>query len=149
MDITAGALGCAYLTDWEQECCGGPIAAGAIHELLLQPSAQGRRSLSHIPVDWILTHHDDGGSAESTPLRRVRAQVRNVREVWPNGRLSETNRVPGRADLAEPPPAEEPVTGVGGFASMGACEPVLPETPRPEAWLLELEILADLGPHTW
>ena len=39
--------------------------------------------------------------------------------------------------------------GLGEVVYVGAYEPVLPETPRPDEWLLDLEILEDLGPHTW
>lgn len=149
MDITARAVGRAHLCDWEQECCGDPIVAGAIHELVLQPPVQTDRPGSRTAIDWILTHHDDGGPAGSTPLRRVRALVRRVHEVWPTGRLAEIDRVPGHADLVTPEPEEEAAIGEGEVVFTAAYEPVLPETPRPGGWLLDLEILEDLGPHTW
>lgn len=149
MDITADVIGCAHLSDWEQECCGEPTLVGAVHELIMRPAVQGSGSWPPITVDWTLTHHDDGGPAESTALRRVRALVRSVHEVWPGECLSEVDRVPGREELVDPEPGEETPAGVGSVVVAGACEPVLSETPRPEAWILELEILEDLGLHSW
>lgn len=149
MDITAGAVGRAHLCDWEQECCGDLIVTGATHEFLLKYSGEAGRSWPPISADWVLTHHDDGGPAGSTPLRRVRARVRRVHEVWPAGRLTEIDRVPGRADLVAPEPEDETAVGVGKVVFTAAYEPALPETPRPDGWLLDLEILEDLGPPTW
>lgn len=149
MDITVGAVGRASLSDWEQECCGDSIAVGEVHELILLPSRGVSQAGPLVSAGWIVTHHDDGSPAGSIPLRRVRAVVRAAHEVWPSGRLAEIDRVPGHADLTVLEPEEATGLGMGEVVYVGAYEPVLPETPRPDEWLLDLEILEDLGPHTW
>lgn len=115
----------------------------------MQISEQGRRFWPPTSVDWIFTHHDAGGHAETTSLRRVRALIWRVHEVWLAGPLSEIGRVTGQVDPVDPEPEEDAGTGVGQVVFMGTYEPVLQETPRAEGWLLEREILEDLGPHTW
>lgn len=149
MDITVGAVGRASLSDWEQECCGDPIAVGEVHELIVLPSRGMSQAGPLASAGWVVTYHDDGSPAGSIPLRRVRAVVRAAHEVWPSGRLAEIDRVPGHADLTILEPEEATGLGLGEVVYVGACEPVLPETPRPDEWLLDLEILEDLGPHTW
>ncbi|WP_236743575.1 hypothetical protein [Micrococcus luteus] len=85
MDITVGAVGRASLSDWEQECCGDPIAVGEVHELILLPSRGVSQAGPLASAGWVVTHHDDGSPAGSIPLRRARAVVRAAHEVWPSG----------------------------------------------------------------
>ncbi|WP_295018493.1 DUF6578 domain-containing protein [uncultured Micrococcus sp.] len=174
MEITAGRRGRAYVADWEQGCCGERVLLGEIVDMVLLPFSDEDQDPPLGPVDWIMTHHDDGDP--SRPAHRVSARLQRVQQIHSRWRVASGNavegvewerapgaaqfvemaRLPGRADMFSQVPEEPGAAGMSLFplapgAPMlsydASYSPVLPEPPGPDGWLLDLEILADLGPQ--
>ncbi|QQE48233.1 hypothetical protein I6H91_08765 [Micrococcus luteus] len=171
MEITAGRRSRAYVADGEQECCGERILVGEIVDMVLLPFSDEDQDPALGPVDWITTHHDDGD-----PSRRVSARLQRVQQIhsrrwgasgnavegveWEHGpgaaQLVEIDRLPSGADMFSQV-SEEPsaagrsflplAPGAPTFSDQARYSPALPEPPGPDGWLLDLDILADLGPQ--
>jgi len=72
--------------------------------------------------------------------------------------LGEMDRLPGRADMFSQVPEEPGAAGMSffplapgapAFSYEASYSPVLPQPPSPDGWLVDLEILTDLGPQAW
>ena len=79
MDLTVGRRLRAYLTDWEQDCCGSPLRVGEGGEVTLGPATEWVRGRGLGPVDAYVTMHDVDDDA--APPHRVRARLLRVQEV--------------------------------------------------------------------
>lgn len=165
MDLTVGRRLRAYLTDWEQDCCGSPLRVGEEGVVELAPAAPWVRDLGLGPVDAAMTMHDVGDEGSEAP-RRVRARLLRVQEVRfdprsaaggqgrkliPGSvRLPDVDGLPGRnepeAEEAEPPAADTGTTLIGTVSYEASFNPPPGWVSGPDGWLLDLEVLEELGP---
>ncbi len=163
MDLTVGRRLRAYLTDWEQDCCGSPLRVGEEGVVELAPAAPWVRDLGLGPVDAAMTMHDVGDEGSEAP-RRVRARLLRVQEVRfdqrsaaggqgrkliPGSvRLTDVDGLPGRDE----PEGEEPAVTDAGTTLIGTVsyeasyDPPPGWVSGPDGWLLDLEVLEELGP---
>lgn len=165
MDLTAGRRLRAYLTDWDQDCCGSPLRVGEEGVVELAPAAPWVRDLGLGPVDAAMTMHDVGDDA--APPHRVRARLLRVQEVRFDSRasadgtgqekvpgsawLADVDGLPGRYDINADPGAGESSAGDPGpsigTVTYGASYQAPPGwVSGPDGWLLDLEVLEELGP---
>lgn len=167
MDATPSQRGRAYIADWEQECCGNTVLRGATADVVLLPFPENMRNKALGAVDWLMSHHDDG-AGEAGPSWRVRVRVERVQAVHGrrgSARLVELDRLPGRAEIFAGDDADGTdradeagsAAAAAGFSFVprapgaptvsyeASYESALPQRPRAEGWLLDLEILEDLG----
>lgn len=120
MDLTAGRRLRAYLTDWDQDCCGSPLRVGEEGVVELAPAAPWVRDLGLGPVDAYVTMHDVDGLP---------------------GRY-DINADPGAGESS----AGDPGPSIG-TVTYGASYQAPPGwVSGPDGWLLDLEVLEELGP---
>lgn len=140
MDIIVGERVRAYIENWEQECCGDPIRADAVAEVDL--TSFDAEDPSPGAVDWCVTRHDIG----SPPVHRVRIRLLRTQEVRFRHRcVSEDGvcweRVPGSAQLTD----VEGLPGAVAVHEEGSEPPTGEELESCDGWLLDLEVIEDLG----
>lgn len=155
----------AYTSDWEQECCGASIPVDSTAELLIEPLTRSSTAVADL-ADWYVTGHDAG---EPDPPRRVRAQLLRVQGVRFRQRQAPDGSVqliPGSAtymDLAWLPGASDLAAAAGDAGDdddreASALGTVVLEAsyspppgwePGPDGWLLDIEVVEDLGPMHW
>lgn len=163
MDLTAGRRLRAYLTEWEQDCCGSPLRVGEEGVVELAPAAPWVRDLGLGPVDAAMTMHDVGDEGSEAP-RRVRARLLRVQEVRfdrrsaaggqgrkliPGSvRLPDVDGLPGRNEPEAEEAEEEPAAADTGTPLIGTVsyDPPPGWVSGPDGWLLDLEVLEELGP---
>lgn len=167
MDLTVGRRLRAYLTDWEQDCCGSPLRVGEEGVVELAPAAPWVRDLGLGPVDAAMTMHDVGDEGSEAP-RRVRARLLRVQEVrfdrrsaagrqgWKlipgSVRLPDVDGLPGRNEPEAEEAEEEPgatdagTTLIGTVSYEASYDPPPGWVQGPDGWLLDLEVLEELGP---
>lgn len=114
----------AVIDGWEIECCGEPLVVGELLEADLVDFHQRPHQELFRPLDLYWTRHGD------EPVRRVRARVVNLWAV--------------RWDLREVGPRSYAEV-VGRGQAVSVPELVVDHGMMPSAWVLELDVLEELG----